>query len=285
MLASGPPTQIPRRIIQTGKGGQQSTLVRACVSSVRTLNPDFEHLFFDDAQVEEFVRAEFPQHFPTFNSFRHPPWNRAQPYDFFRYLAIFCYGGFYFDVDVLTAASLASLLDKGCVFPFERLTFSRHLRSLGVDWEIGNYAFGASPGHPFIGALIEGCIRVQRDPSWLRPMLRGTPPLQRDTYFGFYSTGPGLCSRTLAENPELGKTVTVLFPEDVRDTRTWYHFGDLGIHLMQGTWRPKVGRLLGAASYYSWRLKERNLQKRSRRLGKTRQHPRQASVAVRENRP
>ena len=53
------------------------------------------------------------------------------------------------------------------------------------------------------------------------------------------TTGPGLVSRTLAENPELAKQVTILFPDDVCDETTWHHFGDLGVHTQEGSWRSK----------------------------------------------
>ena len=40
----------------------------------------------------------------------------------------------------------------------------------------------------------------------------GAPPLLADDFFIINSTGPGLVSRTLAENKEIAKSVTVLFP-------------------------------------------------------------------------
>jgi hypothetical protein len=86
-----------------------------------------------------------------------------------------------------------------------------------MDWEIGNYAFGASAGHPFLEAVIQNCIRAQRDPDWVAPMMRGTPFLSKDEFYVLNTTGPGLVSRTLAENPELAMNVEVLFPDDVCD--------------------------------------------------------------------
>ena len=171
--------RIPKRIIQTGKQSEQPLPIRAFMANVRLLNPDYEYLFFDDGRVEEFIAQEFPQYRDVFESFKVP----IQRYDFFRYLAIYRYGGFYLDLDVLLGSSLSTLLEKGCVFPFERLTFSRRLRAdFGMDWEIGNYAFGAAAGHPFLKAIIENCIRGQRDPLWVKSMMRGTPPLDKQLY-------------------------------------------------------------------------------------------------------
>src|ERR1700730_2525464 len=139
--------RIPKRIIQTGKDIHQPLRNRAVMSNIRLLNPDYEYLFFDDGQVEEFVEREFPHYRAVFDSFQYS----IQRYDFFRYLAVYRYGGFYFDLDVMLASDLSSLLNSGCVFPFEGLTLSRYLRKhYKMDWEIGNYAFGAAAGHPFL---------------------------------------------------------------------------------------------------------------------------------------
>src|SRR5262249_48558319 len=165
---------IPPRIIQTGKSHEPTLRARAAIANLKNLNPDFEYVFFDDAEVDAFVKKEFPQYIEIFENFRF----RIQKYDFFRYLAVFRLGGFYFDTDVFFALGLQALLSQNCVFPFEELTISNHLRhQYGLDWEIGNYGFGAAPGHPFLRLIIENCVRAQREPKWVEPMMRGIPGL------------------------------------------------------------------------------------------------------------
>jgi hypothetical protein len=240
------------------------------VSNMRLLHPDYEYLFFDHERRELFIDQEFPQYRTVYDSFRFP----IQRYDFFRYLAVYRHGGFYFDLDVLLASSLSVLLESGCVFPFERLTLSRFLRNrYKMDWEIGNYGFGAAPGHPFLQAVIENCIRGQKDPSWVETMLRGLPLLSRAEFYILYSTGPGMVSRTLAENPELSKTVTVLFPEDICDQSNWNQFGDLGVHLMDGAWRQNKGPVRSRLERIWVDWQRSRLLKESQALGKTRRHP------------
>jgi inositol phosphorylceramide mannosyltransferase catalytic subunit len=229
---------IPRRIIQTGKSADLPLLAKAAATNVRLLNPNFEYLFFDDAQVEEFIDAEFPQYRPVVDSFS----VRVQRYDFFRYLAIYYFGGFYFDTDVFLVSSLEELLRFDCVFPFEMLGINRFLSNeYGMDWEVGNYAFGAAAGHPFLKAIIENCIRAQRDPEWANTMLKSVPRMFRSEPFVLATTGPGLVSRTLAEYPGAREQVKVLFPENVCDQNSWYCFGDYGVHLQVGTWRSREG--------------------------------------------
>jgi inositol phosphorylceramide mannosyltransferase catalytic subunit len=259
--------RIPKRIIQTGKTAEHSLRTRAMVCNIRLLNPDYEYVFFDDRQVESFIDEEFPQYRKIFDSFQFP----IQRYDFFRYLAVYRHGGFYFDLDVMLASNLSSLLEYGCVFPFEGLTLSRFLRSKHkMDWEIGNYAFGAAPGHPFLEAVIDNCLRAKSDPSWVKPMMRGLPLLFRGESLVLNTTGPGLLSRTLAENAALAKTVTVLFPDDVCDVANWNCFGNLGIHLMEGSWRMRGGHVHRrlAQRWEDWKMQ--GLLKQSLMLGRTR---------------
>jgi hypothetical protein len=249
------PYQIPKRIIQTGRHALQPLRNRAMIANLRLLNPDYEYLFFDDHQVQTFIDSEFPQYRGVSDSFPFP----IQRYDFFRYLAIYRYGGFYFDLDVLLASGLSELLDSGCVFPFEAPTLGRYLPTHhNIDWEIGNYAFGAAAGHPFLEAIIENCVRAQKDPKWVKPMMRGYPPILRGEYLVLNTTGPGLITRTLAENAELGKSVNVLFPEDLSDMSTWNRFGHYGVHLGAGSWRTKGVFLRRRLVNYweSWKSKQ-----------------------------
>ena len=227
---------IPRRIIQTSKSIDLPLLSCAAAANLRLLNPDFEYLFFDDAQVESFIDAHFPQYRTVFDNFP----IRIQKYDFFRYLAVYHFGGFYFDLDVFLARGLEDLCNHSCVFPFEELSLHRFLRDEhGMDWEIGNYAFGAAAGHPFIGAIIQNCVKAQREPAWPALMWGPIPRLFRESYYVLDTTGPGLVSRTLAEFPDAAAQVKVLFPPDVCDTSKWHQFGDYGVHLQEGGWRSQ----------------------------------------------
>lgn len=260
---------IPARIIQTAKSRELSLKQRAMCASVRLLNPNFEWVFFDDGDVERFVQQEFPQHREVFRQFPY----LIQRFDFFRYLAVYRLGGFYFDMDVLLASGLEPLQHAGCVFPFEGLTFSRLLRSHGMDWQIGNYAFGAVAGHPFLGAVIENCVRGQTQPQWVRLMTDGVPWLSRPDFDVLNTTGPGVLSRTLVENPDLARDMKVLFPPDVCDIRSWNLFGDIGVHLMEGSWRSPSGFLRRRVTqrWEVWRMQR--LLRDSRQLGRHRSVP------------
>ncbi|MES2693323.1 MAG: glycosyltransferase [Verrucomicrobiota bacterium] len=234
---------IPPRIIQTARSRDLPPLARAAAKNLQLLHPDWEYRFFDDADVSRFISIEFPQYKPVFDSFPH----KIQRFDFFRYLAVFRFGGFYFDLDVLLAEGLHDLTAHPCVFPFEEITINRHLREdLGLDWEIGNYAFAATAGHPFLEAAIENCVRAQRDRAWVEPMFRGIPRLFRGGFDVLNTTGPGLLTRTLAEQGTAAD-VAVIYPApgcDLCDARNWHRFGRYGIHLMEASWRSRQNLLV-----------------------------------------
>jgi hypothetical protein len=260
--------KIPRRIIQIWLGGTDlPILAKASAANLRLLNPDFEYLFFDDANVKNFIDAEFPQYRSVFDSFS----LQIQRCDFFRYLAVYHFGGFYFDTDVFLATSLNDLLQFGCVFPFEQLGIHKFLfTEYGMDWEIGNYAFGAEPGHRFLGAIIKNCVRAQQHPDWVRPMLKSIPRMFRSESLVLTTTGPGLVSRTLAEYPGAHDEVKVLFPEDVCDPDSWYRFGAYGVHLQVGTWRSRKG-LVRRVLHRNWEsTRRKTLLKESLKRGRKR---------------
>jgi inositol phosphorylceramide mannosyltransferase catalytic subunit len=259
---------IPRRIIQTGPTQILSPVAKAAAANLKLLHPEWEYCYFDDAEIRAFLRAEFPDYQGVFDAF---PRN-IQRIDFFRYLAIYRLGGFYFDLDVFLSKPLDDLLALQSVFTFEELTLNQYLREAhAMDWEIGNYAFGAAPEDPFLGAVIENCVRAQRDQAWVSPMMRGIPAPFASEFRVLNSTGPGLLTRTLAEGPS--DHVTVLFPEDVCDPRSWHQFGDYGVHLMEGSWRSKGNYLFRRAAglWENWTRKR--LERQSRANGPTRAFP------------
>jgi hypothetical protein len=224
---------IPRRLIQIGRNHRLPVAQQASAAGIRALHPDWTYEFFDDDRMLAFVGTEFPEYLEVYNGF---PRN-IQRVDFFRYLALFRLGGFYFDLDVFLARSLEPLLSAQAVFPCEGLTLSRHLRRQGMDWELGNYAFGAAPGQPFLAQVIKNCVRAQQDPTWLSPMLDDIPRIFRKDFVVLNSTGPGLLARTYAEHPELTQEVRILCAGDISDRAHWFLFGDFGVHMMEGSWR------------------------------------------------
>lgn len=263
---------IPKRIIHVycpPQGARQELplAAKAARANAQLLHPDFEHILFGQAEFDEFVLKEFPEFRNTIRHFRYP----IQRFDFFRYLAVYRLGGFYFDLDLYLAESLHPLLRHQAVFAFEELTLSSYLvEKFDLDFEVANYAFGAAPQNPFLGAVIENCARGVREPHWADLMMSGIPKWCRGQFEVPMTTGPGMVTRTLAEHPELARNVTILFPPDVRDPAAAQKFGSYGVHLMQGSWRRRDG-LLASKLRRMWEVRRRKaFLARSVKLGPTR---------------
>jgi mannosyltransferase OCH1-like enzyme len=235
---------IPKRIIhifvQPDRDRPLPMLCQACAANARLLNPDFEYCFFDDKRMASFLENEFPEYVDVFQSFPYP----IQRYDFFRYLAVYRLGGFYFDLDVFLTQGLDPLLGHQAVFSYEDLTFNSYLSDQHqVYFEIGNYGFGCRTEHPFMKAIIENCVRGRRDPVWERRFLEGLPWVLRSQWYVPSSTGPGLVTRTWAENPALRPTVELLFPSELSERARWRYFGDYGVHVTAGSWQRRENAL------------------------------------------
>ncbi len=125
----------PARIIQDRQEPELPLAARASAAGLKALNPGFEYLYFDDADVVAFVRKEFPG---ASGNFRELSCTASRSDDFFP-LPGHCYrlGGFYFDLDMFMAAGLEELLPRSCVFPFEQLTM-KPLPSAAIRHGLGN---------------------------------------------------------------------------------------------------------------------------------------------------
>ena len=233
---------IPKRIVQIWGGtAELPAIAKASATNIRLLLPDFEYRLYDDEAIRDFLSTEPKEHQDAYDGFAAP----IQRYDFLRYLLVYRLGGFYFDTDVLLIGTFNHLLDKPAVFPFDRLTWSETLRTKhGMDWELGNFAFGAEQGHRLLGLLIDNCLRARKDASWAVELIKDLPSALREDLRIIFTTGPGMVTRTLAENPHLLESTHVLFPEDVfAKSKCWSQFGHYGVHLGVGGWRPRYQRL------------------------------------------
>jgi len=146
-------------------------------------------------------------------------------------------GGFYLDMDMEIERSMESLRGKGCVVPWE-------------GGAAGNYAFGATRGHPFIRHVIETLVAGAG--GWRDGGSGGGSgggnggggggggedsegPNAVDLIM--HGTGPQIIERALnTAPPPLRAQVELLRPT----SGAWYLFGDVGRHGMSGSWRHEA---------------------------------------------
>ena len=231
---------IPDRIIVTYVSkAELNPLMKMCVQKMADLHPDWEIDFFSDGDCEDFVRQQGPGFLDLYRWYPRP----VMRADFFRVLAVHVLGGFYLDADVLLSAPLDPLMKHAAVFPWEQLMsdtefekrFPKATRQGEEHWMLGQYAFGAEAGHPFVRTLLEELIG--RTASFEADRCTDLDVL--------HATGPDLVTTCYYREPKRWKTLTLLHgeanaeagEEAVFGSRRAERFGRYGRHLLNGGWK------------------------------------------------
>ena len=178
---------VPLNIIQTWKNNEIPLKYKLLVSKIKKLNPNCKYLFFTDDKIDYFIKSKFPNYYSVFNNFPLV----IQKIDFFRYLAIYYYGGVYLDLDIRLDKSLEDLnQSKQCVFPLEfQQNSDKLLQNQGFKGLIGNYAFYAPKKHQFIKQIIDNIVNNRI------PMSLDTNSSNYMKYV-YYTTGPVMVTQS-----------------------------------------------------------------------------------------
>ena len=127
---------IPKIIIQTWKTKVIPDKYKEDVASVKKYNSDYKYLFFSDDDIEDFLKKNYPKYYETYSKLP----VKIQKIDFFRYIAVYHYGGFYFDLDITGMYPLKELLDYECVFPVDQNIPKNKCKFCGfANHELGEY--------------------------------------------------------------------------------------------------------------------------------------------------
>ena len=154
---------IARIIHQTYPTSSLPEVFRDAVEAVRTLNPEWEHRLYDDADIERFIESEYPPRVLELYRRIDPRYGAARA-DLFRYLVMFRCGGVYLDVKAQVRRPLREILQDDDSF------VSAHWRN-GPDqvhqgfgkhpalhWyppgELQQWHIMAAAGHPFLEAVL-----------------------------------------------------------------------------------------------------------------------------------
>jgi mannosyltransferase OCH1-like enzyme len=151
--------EIPKIIIQTWKTKSIPQKYKNDIISIKKYNENYQFLFFSDDDIHYFLQNNYPNYYITYNKLP----VIIQKIDFFRYIAIYHYGGFYFDLDITCMYPLDEILKYECVFPVDQhLTFNKCNKKrlkkycdAGMKILLGQYAFGAKQHNEFIKLLID----------------------------------------------------------------------------------------------------------------------------------
>lgn len=150
---------IPKIIIQTWKSNDIPSKYIKDVESIKKYNKDYKYLFFNDIDIDAFIKKNYPIYYDSY--LKLPV--KIQKIDYFRYIAIYHYGGFYFDLDITCLHSLDDLLKYECVYPVDQnipkykcnnIRFKEYCNK-DMNFLLGQYAFCAKPKNKFIKLLID----------------------------------------------------------------------------------------------------------------------------------
>ena len=181
---------------------------------------DTNYVFFDDEAMYAFVEKEYASHWGYFKSMK----IKIQQIDMFRYLAVHFFGGLYLDLDMdLYTRSIDWNILGSCCFPMEfESNGDDILRKRGFSSLIGQYAFYADRGHPFMMELADNIVRNKYGiheedyPDTMRYVL--------------YRTGPVHVTLTYLDTKH---DVRVISPRPFKNSK----FGQFAGHVSVGTWK------------------------------------------------
>lgn len=144
--------EIPKVIHQTWKSREITAPFRtAWADSWRELNPDWEYRLWTDADLEEFVRTEFPNFLPIYLGYD----ATIKRVDSVRYLIMKRLGGVFVDLDFICLRPLETLLE-GML-----LVFGQQCANHLFPGAICNAFMASAPGHPFWDG-IENALEASR---------------------------------------------------------------------------------------------------------------------------
>lgn len=154
---------IPRIIHQTFYDRNLPERLQANVDQLRALNPGWEYRFYDDTDIEAFIKGNYPPFVWDYYERIDRAYGAARA-DIFRYLLMYKVGGVYLDIKSSASRPLDSVLR-----PDDRFILSKwhnekgEYEHFGVVYDLRHVHGGefqqwhiiCSPGHPFLKQVLE----------------------------------------------------------------------------------------------------------------------------------
>uniref|UniRef100_A0A7S3EAM1 Alpha 1,4-glycosyltransferase domain-containing protein n=1 Tax=Rhodosorus marinus TaxID=101924 RepID=A0A7S3EAM1_9RHOD len=136
-------SNIPKVIWQTVKSHNVPDAAAEAGLSWSTLNPTWDRVVLDDAEVLEFVKHLYNE--TEYQIFEDIPLGGVKA-EFFRYMVIYQFGGVYADADTTTFKRIEDWIDPDCEFV---------VAPEDNDIFFCQRAFAAAPRHPIFKRLVE----------------------------------------------------------------------------------------------------------------------------------
>lgn len=225
---------IPKIIIQTWKNNNIPVKYKNDILSVKKYNSDYKYIFFSDDDIEKFLKENYPEYYKTYVNL--PVF--IQKIDFFRYIAVYHYGGFYFDLDMKAYYPLDGILQYDSVFPVDqiitdklcnRIRYKKYCEQ-NMKILLGQYAFGAKPKNEFIKLLIDTIHNNLNNYILQYGKIKDNKKKSIQHQYVYSSTGPDFVTDMYIKYNNK-KTVHILeYPMS-------QYFGKYAKHNYYGTWK------------------------------------------------
>ena len=232
-------SNIPKLIIQTGKSKTElSHRQKKWISSWLATNPDYEYRFYDDQDCLDMIEMEFPQYMEAYLALPKP----VEKADFFRYLAILRYGGFYADIDTTCKRPLDELVNSEdkIIIGIESIIFDPDKPNYS-NIQYCQWTFGAEPNHPLLQDIVDQVAQNSLNhtvfsSSTHNNTLQKTGPMAFSRIVKNYINEPGVRILTQAHFGRL----PFYFPPQTYpyDNPSFYSSNIFVIHHFEGSWMP-----------------------------------------------
>jgi len=223
--------RIPKNIIQVWKTWSKKTpaMFSSNIELLKRKNPTYTYMFFKDEMIDDFFIENYPEYFETYKNL---PTN-IQKVDFCRYVLLYHYGGFYFDMDIKMLKPLDnSLLNNECVFPVDEIINQNNC--VGdirfdyfcgkIDILLGQYGFACCKNSPFMKQLIDFIHNN------LQNYIASYKTTKNIEYFVYQTTGPDFVTKEYMKYKNK-KAIKILTYKERQ------HFGKYAKHEYIGTWK------------------------------------------------
>lgn len=220
-------------IIQTWKTNDVPQHYQEYVRKIKNMNLHWNYMFFTDEDIVEFIQTKMPEYYETFINLG----GKIQQIDFFRYLAIYYYGGMYLDldIDIIRPFNDFNDISYNCIFPIEVKNAGDEILKNQNAHLIGNYGFYSPKGHPFLKMIIDNIVHQLIPEDVIKKAQIGHTDDARDVYV-YYRTGPILVSQTYIDYMKTKDEkygVILIESTPYEDNR----LGPYGYHRCYGSWR------------------------------------------------
>lgn len=193
-----PGATIPRIIHQTYGTRELPQPLQKNVDDLKARNPGWEHRFYDDGDIEEFIANEYGGKVLVAYKRIDPMYGAARA-DLFRYLLIYKVGGIYLDIKSNFSRPIEEVIrsdDKFIASQWSNKKGGRY-EGFGLKPEVSQFPGGelqqwhviAAAGHPFLRAVI---LSILDGIDAYRPWLHGTGKVGV-----MRLTGPMMYTRTI----------------------------------------------------------------------------------------